>query len=92
MNRQREQPVDVTVFVGGLLVALLIAGTGFVIYRAGQPYSQPPQPWDHCELVRVVKTEDRKYCGKACSMPVYADTYRCPAGEKTWLNARWDAK
>jgi hypothetical protein len=83
-----KTPVDIT----GKLAVLMLVITAVVIYRAGLPHVPKPNPWDGCELIQAVKTEERRYCGKACSMPVYADTYQCPAGQKTWLNARWSIK
>lgn len=79
-------------FMTTALVWMLSALAAVSIYRAGLPHTSKAEPWDGCELVQSVKTEDLRYCGKACSMPVYADTYQCPAGQKTWLNARWSIK
>jgi hypothetical protein len=86
--KENVKSVDVTWF----LALLIIIFSGFMIYKACQPFVPPTNPWDGCELLSVVKTEDRRYCGKACSMPVYADTYQCQDGQKTFLDARWSVK
>ena len=86
------EPTDITAPVAGFLSCVIIAGVIWMIYAAVQPYQPPKNPWDNCELIASVMTQEKRNCGKACSMPVYAHTYQCPGKQKTWLDARWSLK
>ncbi len=87
---KKSQVVDISFYVTGFFAALIVTLVAFMIITAGNTSDSREKPWHGCEHIASVKTEERRYCGKACSMPVYADTFRCKGEQKTWLNARWN--
>lgn len=38
-----------------------------------------------CTLLSSLKTEEMRYCGKACWLRLYANTYKCGATTKTLI-------
>ncbi len=89
---KKNQPVDISAYVTGFFAVLIVALVAFLILNAGNAPETRKKPWYGCEHIASVKTEKRRYCGKACSMPVYADTFQCGGEQKTWINARWNLK
>ena len=73
---------DLTItFLGGVALA------GFLAWLATADKIPTPAPAhlggeSGCTLVTSIKTDELKYCGKACWMAVYVNTYQCPTGQK----------
>lgn len=59
----------------------VLARCSYVEFTKEQAY----QKLHRCQFVSKVETENRRYCGKACTRPEVKETYQCDNGPLVYL-------
>lgn len=76
-----------SMFIGGALL------TGFLATLAIMdiiPVPKSSNKHEGCTKVQSIKTDELQYCGKACWMPIYVNTYQCGTETKILIESAWE--